>query len=238
MLICTLCLKTWLICQKVISVVSLLIKRLTAAGIVSNSDSFAGYNRFELHDSTEVVNEFLSEQRHLVRQMTELANIRSQLEHEVIPRDGGVVVFGQVERLVELHIMMLIRMERNLFVLREDNRWHPAFGLYFKQIEPEALFVANEGLARAKIRSWLDQDRFKDDERSITLFTQCLKIIPLLGQQVPRYESFLEVRQDAVKLFMHKLTHCSTSIAKKRQTPSKQKISSCPRDLSIKQPQE
>ncbi|KAK6720772.1 hypothetical protein SNK05_003868 [Fusarium graminearum] len=178
--------------SKVISVVSLLIKRLTAAGIVSNSDSFAGYNRFELHDSTEVVNEFLSEQRHLVRQMTELANIRSQLEHEVIPRDGGVVVFGQVERLVELHIMMLIRMERNLFVLREDNRWHPAFGLYFEQIEPEALFVANEALARAKIRSWLDQDRFKDDERSITLFTQCLKIIPLLGQQVPRYESFLE----------------------------------------------
>ncbi|RGP70082.1 hypothetical protein FSPOR_4194 [Fusarium sporotrichioides] len=178
---------------KVISVVSLLVERLTAAGIVSNNYSSNAYLQFELHsDTTEAIEEFLAEQRHLVHQMMELAAIKTQLEGDVLPSDDVAYAFGRVEDLINFHIALLIKMERNLFLPQVDNRWHPVFELYFAEVQVEALFIANEGPARSKIRSWLDQGRFNGDERSTSLLTQYLKILPLPGQRMSKYLSFLE----------------------------------------------
>ncbi|OBS29447.1 hypothetical protein FPOA_03383 [Fusarium poae] len=179
--------------SKVISVVSLLVERLVAAGVVIDNDRSTTYSHFQLHgDSTEAVEEFFSEQRHLVDQMMELANIKSQLDSYGFPSDDLADVFGRVEILVDLHIEMLVKMERNLFVPQAENKWHPVFALYSLEVQAEALFIANEVSARSKIRSWLEEKRFKGGEDSINLLTQCLKIIPLPGQRVAKYLSFLE----------------------------------------------
>ncbi|RGP71687.1 hypothetical protein FLONG3_6991 [Fusarium longipes] len=163
------------------------------AGVVTDDDSSTGYNQFYLHgDSTEAVEEFLSEQRHLVDQIMDLADIKAHLEGNVLPRDDVVDVFGQIEGLVNLHIKLLLEMETNLFVPQTDHRWSAAFGQYFDGIQTEAAFIANEVMARTKIRSWLDQDRFKGDGQSINRLTQCLKILALPGQRVSKYSSFLE----------------------------------------------
>ncbi|KAG8350280.1 hypothetical protein FVEN_g11627 [Fusarium venenatum] len=189
--------------SKVISVVSLIVEKIVAAGVISNSHSHTSYKRFQLHgDSTEAVEEFLSEQHHFVRQMMELANIKIQLDGYGFPHDDVADIFGRVESLVDLHITMLVKMERNLFVPQEENTWHPVFGLYFTNVQVEALFIANEVSARTKIRSWLEEKPFNGGEESMNLLTQCLKIIPLPGQRVPKYLSFLEYlgSQDSINI--------------------------------------
>ncbi|XEV00927.1 hypothetical protein FSHL1_006214 [Fusarium sambucinum] len=179
--------------SKVISVVSLIVEKLVDAGVVNNDDSHTSYNRFQLHgDSTEAVEEFLSEQHHLVRQMMELANIKTQLDGYGFPPDDVANIFGRVESLVDLHITMLVKMERNLFVPQEENTWNPVFRIYFTHVQAEALFIANEVSARTKLRSWLEKKPFSGGEESMNLLTQCLKIIPLPGQRIAKYTSFLE----------------------------------------------
>ncbi|KAL6922250.1 hypothetical protein FSST1_006276 [Fusarium sambucinum] len=179
--------------SKVISVVSLIVEKLVDAGVVNNDDSHTSYNRFQLHgDSTEAVEEFLSEQHHLVRQMMELANIKTQLDGYGFPPDDVANIFGRVESLVDLHITMLVKMERNLFVPQEENTWNPVFRIYFTHVQAEVLFIANEVSARTKLRSWLEKKPFSGGEESMNLLTQCLKIIPLPGQRIAKYTSFLE----------------------------------------------
>ncbi|KAF4966894.1 hypothetical protein FSARC_5507 [Fusarium sarcochroum] len=178
--------------SKVTFIVSLLIEKLTVAGIVSDKEPSESFRGIMIRSDSPALVEFLSDQRHLVRQLAELANIKTLLEVDVLSRDDVIDVFGRIEDLADFHITFLVKMERNFLVPPIGHGWLYAFQFYLEHIETEAVFIANERLARTKIRSWLDHERFKGDDRSINLLTKCLKILPLPAQRLPKYNSFIE----------------------------------------------
>ncbi|KAM0543995.1 hypothetical protein ACHAPJ_012020 [Fusarium lateritium] len=115
--------------SKVIFIVSLLIEKLTVAGLVSDKDHSESFRGIGLGSESTELSDFLADQRHLVLQLEELANIKARLEVDVLPRDDVIDVFGNIEAMADLHIDVLIRMERNLLVPLSEQKWIFGHGL-------------------------------------------------------------------------------------------------------------
>lgn len=193
--------------------VSFIIERLTVDGVLSAVDAQLEElvpTRLNGHPAEEqlrlLLEEFLTDQYVLVRQLQELVEVQTSIEVEgTLFRNDMIEIFGNARQLTSMHIGLLVRMEQNMFLPFSEQRWTEVFQFYLDYISEESEFVANEQKARAKIRSCIGQEnQVAKNSLSIPL-TRCLRILPLPAQRLPKYSAFLKVSRQ-LNPFMGKIT--------------------------------
>ncbi|RTE70512.1 hypothetical protein BHE90_015085 [Fusarium euwallaceae] len=188
--------------SKVLAVVSFIIGKLTARGIVSAVDDqlkelmWSRVNGNPAEDQAHVLlEEFLADQCAFVRQLQDLVEIQTSLEVDgTLFRNDMIEIFGNARQLTSMHILLLVRMEHNLFHSFSPFSWHKwagVFQFYLDYISEESEFVANEQKSRAKIRSFIGQEDHSAQSPLSIHLTRCLRIIPLPAQRLPEYNVFL-----------------------------------------------
>ncbi|KAL2672810.1 hypothetical protein Neosp_013526 [[Neocosmospora] mangrovei] len=189
--------------SKVITVVSFIIEKLTASGVLSAVDAQLeelASTRLSGHPAEEqlrlLLEEFLADQYALVRQLQELVEVQTAIEVDgTLFRNDMIEIFGNARQLTSMHIGLLVRMEENLFLPFSEQRWTEVFQFYLDHISEESEFVANEQKARAKIRSCIGQENHSAGNPLSIPLTRCLRILPLPAQRLPKYNAFLKVSE-------------------------------------------
>lgn len=189
--------------EKVITVVSFIIEKLTVNGVLSAVDTQLEElvpTRLNGHPAEEqlrlLLEEFLADQYALVRQLQELVEVQTAIEVDgTLFRNDMIEIFGNARQLTSMHIGLLVRMEQNLFLPFSEQRWTEVFQFYLDHISEESEFVANEQKARAKIRSCIGQENGSPENPLSIPLTRCLRILPLPAQRLPKYSAFLKVSE-------------------------------------------
>ena len=83
------------------------------------------------------------DQQEFVQKMEELVEIKTRLTSDLVWGEDEDIAetFGRVRQLADVHVALLIRMERNLFITQYERRWAPVFEFYLQNIETEAIYV-------------------------------------------------------------------------------------------------
>lgn len=183
-----------------IAVVSCILDKLVELNIVEAVDvtnslpTKAGCSPQESRAETLVEN-FLTEQRAFVANLENLASIKSQIEAQgQLSRDQVHIIFGGPLTLavVNFHIRLLIRMEKNAQLPLRDQRWEPVFLQYSDDSNLESSFIFNERRARDTICSCLEK-RIRDQLSHLLL--TCLALIPVVSWRLSKYPAFLQVSE-------------------------------------------
>ncbi|RBR25264.1 uncharacterized protein FIESC28_01873 [Fusarium coffeatum] len=185
---------------KVLSTLSLVIEKLRAESIVNY------WSHLDLDLAEESIGPFVAplpcseslikvafDQQSFAQKMEELVQIKTRLTGDLVWGENEDIngTFGRVRQLADIHIDLLIRMERNLFIIESERRWASVFGFWLQNIETETVFIMNELSIKAEIRSLISSRRGTDKDPTKTLLTKCLTILPLITDRASVYTHFL-----------------------------------------------
>ncbi|KAF5532685.1 Rho guanine nucleotide exchange factor scd1 [Fusarium phyllophilum] len=153
---------------KTISLLSNITKNLPIAGSSSNDWSTA---KAQVDSQSTELRILLAEQRQLVRDLSELLEIKDELEIYMRP------MFQSFREIIDTHITFLVVMERNLLLPSTEQRWAMAFGLLDGR-ETEAMSHIVFSTTTTSIELWLKEGRFGDKTKIKSLLTRALEIMP------------------------------------------------------------
>ncbi|RFN55230.1 hypothetical protein FIE12Z_483 [Fusarium flagelliforme] len=175
---------------KVLPTISFIADKLRADGIV---EEWSLQHPIEEINSDPMATHIAYDQQEFVQKIEELVEIKTRLTGDLAWGEDEDITgtFGRVRQLADLHIALLIRMERNLFLTQSERRWAPVFEFYLDNIETETIFIMNELSVKAKIRSLISSRRGTAGDRTKALLTRCLIILPLVQDRVYAYTRFL-----------------------------------------------
>lgn len=183
---------------KVLAVISSTLDKLTKLGTVGavNIESLLPVENPEDHIASAmgiVVEEFLIGQRHYVRQLEDLDDLRSLIEAQGnLTRDDTHEIFSPLRDLLDFHIGLLVTMEMNLLKQVQAQRWGGIFLHYCARANLEGDYISNERRAIDIIKLHLGEGEQHDDDQRRTLAAS-LKLRSLSSHRLPEYRAFLQV---------------------------------------------
>ncbi|KAJ4130255.1 hypothetical protein NW768_007238 [Fusarium equiseti] len=122
----------------VLPTISLIAEKLRAGSIV---EEWSLRHPIEKVISDTMASHIAYDQQEFVQKIEELVEIKTRLTGDLAWGEDEDITgtFGRVRQLADLHIALLIRMERNLFLMQSEHRWAPVFEFYLENIETETM---------------------------------------------------------------------------------------------------
>lgn len=126
-----------------------------------------------------------------MRRIVELVEIKDQLEIYV---EG---IFPNLRHAANVHIMLLVLMERNLFHPPAEHRWFVAFDYLYTNTKAEAGLVVDDLINRFWITDLIRSGDFED---ATSLLLRCREIMPVRDDRMSAYTNFHKVFVPAMSL--------------------------------------
>ncbi|KAF4958788.1 hypothetical protein FGADI_2132 [Fusarium gaditjirri] len=168
---------------RVISLISSIVKGHMIIGPSINDLSLV---KARVDNLSLELRSLLTNQRQFIQNLSELLDIKDQLEMYMKSRFQGI------KELVDCQIMFLLVMERSILCHSEDYEWAPVFDVLRRYIEVEAVTYAAEETTRTRIQLWLKDVHVRDQDKIRTLLTRCLDILPKRAKRVSALFQFAE----------------------------------------------
>ncbi|EXL94505.1 hypothetical protein FOIG_12700 [Fusarium odoratissimum NRRL 54006] len=175
---------------RVISILSTLVKKLQSSSYHYPKHTLSIAQDLIDANSTGL-RSLVSSQRQYVRRIVELVEIKDQLETYI---EG---IFPNLRHSANVHIMLLVLMERNLFHPPAEHRWFVAFDYLYTNTKAEAGLVVDDLINRFWITDLIRSGDFED---ATSLLLRCREIMPVRDDRMSAYTNFHKVFVPAISL--------------------------------------
>jgi cell division control protein 24 len=207
--------------MQVVRVVTQLLDILTSNGVIEPIDLATlvpeGEQRLTNPSPKDIIVEgFLVDERSYVDNLERLLELKRKIETDSrLSKDvlNGIVlnnILSLLDSIVDRQRQFLLKMEMTARKPSEKQSWAVHFEDWSLISSIYAYFIISEKGAKEYIRTILaKRRRFKDDDLN-SILRDCLRLLYLPSQRLPKYSGFLQVRPLLLCLFLSDNYSCSS----------------------------
>jgi cell division control protein 24 len=186
---------------QVVKVVTQLLDMLTISGAIEPVDRTTivsdGERKMTDHSPRDIIIEgFMVDERSYAANLEKFPELKRKFEMEGGLRNALDDILRSLNRIVDMQRRLLIFMEMTVRKPSDVRYW--IWGTYFEAWESisstYAHFVTSEKVAKEYIRTVLAQRQIFEDDDLNSALRECLRLLPLPSQRLPKYLEFLHVR--------------------------------------------
>jgi cell division control protein 24 len=149
------------------------------------------------HSPRDIIIEgFMVDERSYAANLEKFPELKRKFEMEGGLRNALDDILRSLNRIVDMQRRLLIFMEMTVRKPSDVRYW--IWGTYFEAWESisstYAHFVTSEKVAKEYIRTILAQRQIFEDDDLNSALRECLRLLPLPSQRLPKYLEFLHVR--------------------------------------------